>query len=472
MNQIRILFYTDFSWMVNPRSGWSITRLIDLVRIKSNGLADVSFTLLNRHAKTGLEKLTADRLKNFEELWIFGFIHLNEPPFSLYPDEVLAVGNWMNDGGGVLITGDHTITDDKRDCAADHDTFFAHGRALGECIPRAGQMRDWAGPPTACTDSVINARDNYNTQEGDDPQALDSLIFQLDSNPQTLLREPTIHPLFMNGPHDRIRKFPDHEHEGKLIRLTELGDDWPNGSPLPVVAARGIDKRFPEQPRIYDLVSAYDGVPAKVGRIVADSSFHHYLDTNLSGLQALDCCGNPVPGSDMDQIAQYYWNLVHWLAPVDTRSQIKLQLVLLAAFYPDVLEIWGTGPRQLGVTARQVLQANVGASNLAMLLARTASTEFSFVDQFLSWILVGQPLEDFAEVEPQVVFGSIIRVIHRFMEANKWYDPAWIRELPPTELFIARGLRSLDSQLPKTRELLSRLQALSNNFSDNEFPGG
>ena len=252
MNNIRILFYTDFSFMANPASDWSISRLIDLVSSKSQGLAEVSFTLLNRHAGGNLNRLDHDRLKDFDELWVFGFIELTSAPLSLDPDEITALSKWMNEGGGVLITGDHSITREKGECRVDHQTFFAHGRALGENIPLAGLMRDWEGPPTACTNVELVYRNNFNTHEGDDPHALDSLPLQSDSKAQLLLPEATTHPLFSrhlpNDPSARIRKFPDHQHEGRLIRGQELQDKWPVGFPLPEVVARGIDKRFPEQP--------------------------------------------------------------------------------------------------------------------------------------------------------------------------------------------------------------------------------
>jgi len=460
MSDIRILFYTDFFSMVQPASGWSITRLIKMVHSKSNGLANVSFTLVNRHAKEGLQKLTSERLKDFEELWVFGFIEKAEPPFTLDSEEQDAVEAWMNHGGGVLITGDHSITRDPKKCLADHDTFFAHGRAIGDSIRRARQMRDWAGPPTACDVGSIEARDNFNTEEGDDPDALDSLLFDLDSTPQRLLKEPIMHPLFIDGAGGRIRTFPDHQHEGKLSRLEQLDGEWPKGSAPPIIVARGIDKRFPEKPRIYDLVSAWDGTKVGVGRIVADSSFHHYIDSNLKGLNAIDCCGNPLPGSDLDRIAQYYWNLVYWLAPMARKREIKRDLLFRAAFHPDVMEIWGTEASQLGITARFALHSQFGRSNLEMVFSTHAEEQGDLLNQVLSWLLLQRPSGEFAGIEPQLVLGSIIQTVHDFMEANKWYDPAWIQELPSAESFINRGLQLLKTSVPETDQILEKLGPL------------
>jgi|SRR5215213_1422026 len=467
MNDIRILFYTDFSYMVSPGSGWSITRLMKMVSLKSKGLANVSFTLVDR--RNGLQKLDCDRLKDFDELWVFGFIELKKPPFSLEEEEITALSEWMTQGGGVLVTGDHSITRAANECDADHKTFFGHGRAIGSCIPLAGLMRDWEGPPTACDNVDLVCRDNFNTQEGDDPDTLDSLLLQLDSKPQILLKEKTTHPLFsLHLPHDpaaRIRKFPDHQHEGRLIPKEELQNVWPKGFPLPEIVARGIDKRFPEKPRIYDLVSAFDGARAGVGRIVADSSFHHYIDTNLNGLEALNCCGEPIPGSDLDQIAQYFWNLVLWLAPSDLRKTMKLSLLVRAALLPEVLEIWGTGAQQLAETGRRALQADVGLSNLFLLFSRSAEEEENFLDEFFKWIIFEQSSDKFEGLNPNLILGYTIKAVHLFMERNEFYDPAWIRELPRPEVFIREGMELSGSKLPESEAILSKLQeTLSSQF--------
>ncbi len=159
-------------------------------------MQDVSFRLLYRNPVGDIQRLDYGLLKDFEEIWIFGFNALTYPPYILDAGEIEAVSEWMNKHGGVLITGDHSITEDDAECAANHRTFSARGRSIGDCIPRARQMRCWEGSPTACDDVALSERDNHNTQEGDDPEQLDSLLLQSDEFPQTLLPEPQIHPLF------------------------------------------------------------------------------------------------------------------------------------------------------------------------------------------------------------------------------------------------------------------------------------
>ena len=154
------------------------------------------------------------------------------------------------------------------------------------------------------------------------------------------------------------------------------------------------------------MVSVFDGARVGIGRIVADSSFHHYISMNLNGLEAIDNSGNPVPGSDLDQIAQYFWNLVVWLAPANLQTTMKWALPLRAALLPDVLEVTGTGARQLAQTARHALQAEIGLSNLHLLFSRSAAEEANFVDEFLKLILLEQSSERFAEFEAATSFSD------------------------------------------------------------------
>ena len=72
------------------------------------------------------------------------------------------------------------------------------------------------------------------------------------------------------------------------------------------------------------VLCAYDGIPAGVGRVLTDSSFHHYLDLNLVG----DPCGvsvdrqqgfgkalsPPEQQSVLADMQSFYGNAVAWLA--------------------------------------------------------------------------------------------------------------------------------------------------------------
>jgi hypothetical protein len=81
----------------------------------------------------------------------------------------------------------------------------------------------------------------------------------------------------------------------------------------------------PTEAGTFGLVCAYDGRAAAVGRIVTDSSFHHFLDLNLVGNPLAgtpDRRGGfgqkyvpPEPGSVLADMQDYYANVVQWLSP-------------------------------------------------------------------------------------------------------------------------------------------------------------
>ena len=98
-------------------------------------------------------------------------------------------------------------------------------------------------------------------------------------------------PLFMGAPGPSkkdgiIRVMADHGHEGVLVTIqdTENRSEWPETArgvqPKPVTVANGINKVTGKS---MPLVSAYDGAPAGVGRIVAHTTWHHFVNVNLHG---------------------------------------------------------------------------------------------------------------------------------------------------------------------------------------------
>jgi hypothetical protein len=287
--------------------------------------------------------------------------------------------------GGVMITGDHAnpnpllpinpspANDNERFCpqGVDHETFLGLGRALGHLVPRAGQLRKWEGPPTRCQE------DNFNTQElacGNDYEAS---ALQQDSTPQNIILvnfndkgEPDPkgrpHYLFIDRKGCRIKVFPDHMHEG-LITIPDEAHcaAWPERGgirPRPHVAAYGIDKRNGEK---YPLVAVYDGEAAGYGRIVADSTWHHYFNVNL---RCFDEEGNPV----RDQLGQFYVNLALWLSRPATRRKMACYMFGQLARHPLVCEEMGSGIVNVGRMALHVLSQESSPCEVhEMLLAAT-----------------------------------------------------------------------------------------------------
>jgi hypothetical protein len=208
--------------------------------------------------------------------------------------------------------------------------FLGLGRAIGHCIPRAGLLRNWDGPPTS------RPIDNFSTLVGRGgqldrfPQQLLLRNLNADGDPDP---EGQPHPLFFYKPDQFIDVFPDHGHEGSVVIPETLDASWPagpNGQTQPQVIAFGRDRR---NDRVLNIVAAYNGDLAGVGRIVADSTWHHYMNLNLSGFE------DPPPlGSVSDRIGQFYANLAVWLAPRRKRIAMAQAMTWKLALYTLRLE--------------------------------------------------------------------------------------------------------------------------------------
>ena len=205
------------------------------------------------------------------------------------------------------------------------------GRAIGRCVPRAGELRKWHGPPSSGVNDSVNTVANQGMQLDRKPQKLIHESVNADGEPDPHGKP---HPLFFYRAGKFIDIFPDHRHEGALV-IPDVFDPavWPvgpNGQPKPHVVAFGTDHRSGEK---IGLVSAYDGDRAGVGRIVADSSWHHYVNINLKGF--------PHPArlrSYSDKIGQFYGNLAIWLAPMHKRRQMAQAMYWELANYILLLD--------------------------------------------------------------------------------------------------------------------------------------
>jgi hypothetical protein len=474
METINILLYTDHPDIrkdPDPNS-WGVTDLEKFIKLKLQNVAKVTLDVVNRHEgnratgqeKNAANKLTCKLLKSYNELWFFGYRQIDlpdakppQPHNELETEEQNELFDWMKTGG-VLITGDHSQVDPRYEnasCDDNHDTFLTLGRAIGKKVPRAGELRLWEGPPSNCASPLnLEASDTYNTQEGTDACKLDSsLDFQKDEFPQTIM---LVNPCF---PHTILRKpvpdsiqftpitkLPDHMHEGRIQIPKEFSDKWP-GEQRPHVIAKGTDKRFTEKKRIYDLLAAYDG-NEQAGRIVADSSFHHYLNVNLSNLPSRK--GEyPEPETALDDIAQFYGNLACWLAPSKVRERIKEGLLFLLAKHPDINELRGNKPQTVGQAARAILNGTVGLSRVSLLFQTSQfESQLTVTDHMLSYVLLAEstfPSESF--LHPQNLLGLLIQYYQYALLQLGFRELGWLDKSPLSvtvmlQQFVALQLKS------------------------------
>jgi hypothetical protein len=207
-----------------------------------------------------------------------------------------------------------------------------------------------------------------------------------------------------------IHVFPDHGHEGAIIipkgKLNR--NEWPvakDGAgnvvqPQPNVIAYGFDRR---RGQLVSLIAAYDGDRVNVGRVVADSTWHHYLNLNLTGFP------HPAPeGSDSDQIGQFYANLALWLSPITKRRQMGLAMCWRLATLTLLLE--GTGdPLRIGSFAFSALSQVASPCEIHEMLRAIAPEQYKplyFPDG-------GSP---FNPIPPkELLLGCVLRSYHKEM---------------------------------------------------------
>jgi hypothetical protein len=364
---IKILIYTDVK-IVDSEDGFGITTLRRLLQEHQPTSASISVELISRvrdGSQADLSKLLGN--DTYSQVWFFGYQQLTkdeqdkpENPTKFSKKELEDLVIWMNKGG-VLIAGDHSEEDPRLNPPErnNHENYLALGRALGHQVPRAGQLRTWKGPPT------LELNDSHNTQVllcAEDDFASD--IFERDHRPQLLILNTfdgtTGEPLPNGRPHQIfegmkdgkrcwIRLFPDHTHDGEVIIPSgkELKKWLKVNGVEPYPASCGIDKRHGAR---YIQLALYNGDQAGVGRIAADSTWHHYLNLNLRGFR--DSTADP---SVLNLIGQFYSNLAVWLSPFQTRLRMAFFTFHKLARHPRVLEEISGQVLNIGKVAYNIL---------------------------------------------------------------------------------------------------------------------
>jgi hypothetical protein len=245
-------------------------------------------------------------------LWRFGISSGDR----LTAGEKTAVHQFMDAGGGVLHTGDHASL----------------GQGIAGAIKRVGKMRQYPAP------NAISPEWNNTLREGATPGF--QFVDQSDDVPQpTRLRHYPVwtsypwwfyrsqpHPILCgkNGP---IDVFPDHQHEGEAVAPTSYpAAEWPSSSgfqpKVDVIAWGPVISPDANPGREIGLVSVYDGHRADVGRVVADSTWHHWFDINLDGFP-----GSTSGQAHLDQILCYFLNCAVWLAPAKRQRAMRNAMV-------------------------------------------------------------------------------------------------------------------------------------------------
>jgi hypothetical protein len=393
----------------------------------------------------------------FDEVWLFGIetsFHAGGYPHraadparypagSLGDGELAALTHHMNRGGGVFATGDHS----------------ALGRCLAGSVNRARSMRYWESFLAASgldevsmsgarrNDSNVVGHDTptqFSDQSDDVPQSLDLRLY---STPAGILREARYpHPV-MCSRLGRIDVFPDHPHEGQCRVPDDLSLACSDGTPEYPDATDGSGQVEPEvvawghvpagntahvgggptkqatQAHSFAVVSTYDGHRAGVGRVVCDSTWHHFVNVNLIGILEGGVFDDfAAPGTDpskhdgflsspagqaaLAKIREYYINVAVWIATPERVGCMKWRPWWDVVWNDRVVEATLDDLRRLddvslvhlfhvGVHARDVLGRSAGAC------------------QSLHWLFP--------------IFDKL------WPELRPWIDPWWVTKAEPRD---------------------------------------
>jgi hypothetical protein len=326
-------------------------------------------------------------LNEYDQVWLFGFqpgndggpdanIELPENT-PLRDTELQILAEWMDAGGGVFATGDHAYL----------------GASMCSRVPRVRTMRKWthaqgvppiSGPlrldtnqPTGLVERINLSYMDFDHQGDAVPQPIEVVLEPLWTR-VPWLRFYAPHPILCTRA-GIIETFPDHPHEGEVIADEDVRLDEPllipgyasveypggKGRPTPKVIAYGRTThrqwnriKYLVHPRRFGLIGTYDGDSVGIGRVVVDSTWHHWMSENLVGFEA----DNP---EMMTLMASYYRNVALWLATPTQRANMAAAAVwgvLLGASpmeFPPTASIWDLGERARDVIGRTASQCTI-----------------------------------------------------------------------------------------------------------------
>jgi hypothetical protein len=249
-------------------------------------------------------------LDDYDQVWFFGDnpgarsdgpnvtdqIIDDKENAPLCPAELRILAEWMDRGGGVFATGDHGLL----------------GASLCSRIPRVRTMRKWTrtqGVPLRFSNRFDDdyqhqtltktgrATSDQALEEDEWPQRIHP-VYQPVAETSNAYPQQTVHPLLC-GRFGILDTFPDHMHEGEVVADEDVDLQLPLGIPgyerpeypivgphpgfraAPRVIAHGLTTNPPT--KLFPLIGVYDGDRVRIGRVVVDSTWHHWFSMNLQG---------------------------------------------------------------------------------------------------------------------------------------------------------------------------------------------
>jgi hypothetical protein len=257
------------------------------------GDVSVAVTARNRPGGPGEPDSTLSRLdeSDFDELWLFALDDGN----GLSPEDCAGITRFRQRGGGIFSARDH------QDMGSSLCTLGGIGQAHYFHSKNPEPLPDRHAPDDSETPSI--SWPNYHSGRNGDYQTIGRT-----DPPHELLRNP-------DSADGWITFFPAHPHEGAV-------GVPPNEKEARVVATG----RSQTTGRIFNLAVAFDRSTdrhgSRLGRGVAESSFHHLADYNWDTSRGAPSFVTEPEGDGMktnpralEDIHRYVRNLALWLAP-------------------------------------------------------------------------------------------------------------------------------------------------------------
>ncbi len=251
---------------------------------------------------------TSVNLNDFDQIWLFGINSFG----GIADNEKKAIAAYMNAGGGLFATGDHGSL----------------GSTMCGEIIRVKDMRHWNDTPNSGNDtnevSMTGRRRNDTNNPRPGNATATTFDHQSDNVPQNIGVKKfgsgfLPHPLLSIS--TRIKSsgiidiMPDHPHEGECARETTF---TVNGVAIQtqiiatsfVTGGNTSGGKDSTDPHCFPSICVWDGRPANVGRIVIDSTWHHFVNINLDGSGSAQ---SGLSTADFNVVRQYYMNIATWM---------------------------------------------------------------------------------------------------------------------------------------------------------------
>lgn len=292
---------------------------------------------------------TSVNLTDFDQVWLFGILSSSDS--NITTSEKNAIEDYMNKGGGLFATGDHGNL----------------GKSMCGDIARVKKMRYWDDTPNSNNDvnevSMTGRRRNDTNRPTHGDARSKFFDNQSDDIPQNIavrtfgggMPHPLLSIKTSIRPSGIIDIMPDHPHEGECapetsftvnrarVRTQIIATSFVLGGSTTLFAGK-----VSTDPHCFPSIAVWDGRRAGVGRIVVDSTWHHFININLNGAgSGLDNDIQPgLNNSDFKVIQQYYMNIALWM----TRRKFCFPEVVIA----DLLK------------NSQLIEANLNNPNLKL----------------------------------------------------------------------------------------------------------